>query len=124
VDWTTTRDTLQRHPGATSSDTAVVWKHTTCESHQASTTFWFRDAQQTERPTAIDVVFDDAFPSMGACKPTWAAMRAKLDARFGRSSSDNLAAYWTSPTTAITLACDPIDAGALLTLRYEPPAPD
>ena len=49
------------------------------------------------------------FNTMDECATTWTKLRAKYDGRFGASQSDNLAAYWNTPTASIKLACNPDD---------------
>lgn len=70
----------------------------------------------------IVVAYDAAFPAMEVCAETFAAVRARLDARLGPSSVDNLAAYWTTEASDVSLSCDPVDDDnrAELHLSYVP----
>ena len=68
--------------------------------------------------------FEDESPSMEECATVWKEMRATLDGKLGASQSDNLAAYWESPTYNITLSCDPGDEDAgMLSMSYSQPQP-
>ncbi len=80
--------------------------------------------QFTTGLSAIRVHFYAAYPSMDACGGDWAVLRHELDERFGRSNSDNLAAYWELDTRAIELACNPNgdDGTAAMHLSMDPPA--
>ncbi|MBL8627776.1 MAG: hypothetical protein JNK64_41210 [Myxococcales bacterium] len=69
----------------------------------------------------ISIEWTDGFVSMDDCSGGWKDKRATLDARLGSSQSDNLAAYWETPTASVTLACNPNDSGAgVLSLTYAP----
>lgn len=69
----------------------------------------------------ISIEWTDGFVSMDDCSGGWNDQRATLDARLGPSQSDNLAAYWETPTASVTLACNPNDSGAgVLSLTYAP----
>ena len=71
----------------------------------------------------ISIEWTDGFVSMDECADGWKDARAALDARLGSSQSDNLAAYWETPTASVTLACNPNDSGAgVLSLTYAPKA--
>lgn len=69
----------------------------------------------------ISIEWTDGFISMDDCAGGWKDERATLDGRLGASQSDNLAAYWETPTASVTLACNPNDSGAgVLSLTYAP----
>ena len=69
----------------------------------------------------VSTEWTDGFVSMDDCAGGWKDERPTLDARLGSSQSDNLAAYWETPTASITLACNPNDSGAgVLSLTYAP----
>ena len=74
--------------------------------------------------TAVHVRIDTTFPTMGSCQDAWTGLRARLNARLGASQSENLAAYWTTPTAAIIAACNPGDTGgANLMVEFARPEP-
>lgn len=69
----------------------------------------------------VSTEWTDGFVSMDDCAGGWKDQRTTLDARLGSSQSDNLAAYWETPTASVTLACNPNDSGAgVLSLTYAP----
>lgn len=120
IAWGTLRAALeQRFPQATSDQYGLTW-----------------EATYAGKPAAIDLFFDDGgafsgwravfagtFESMDRCGETWRELRAVIDRRYGPSQSDNLAAYWETPTASVTLACNPNDSGAgVLSLTYAPKA--
>lgn len=119
LDWGATSDAvLAVQPRATTDDAGLVYLGTV-EKRQAIVHYVIPAAGLQE----INIEFTDGFATMEACGEDWKALRATLDGRLGPSQSDNLAAYWNTPTAAITLACNPNDSGAgVLSLGYAPPA--
>lgn len=81
-------------------------------------TFEFKD----DKLFRISVTFDGEYPSMDECADGFAGMRKELDAKLGESKSENLAAYWDSPTYNIILSCDPCEEDqGVLSMSYGPP---
>jgi hypothetical protein len=121
LDWGATVDQISAaYPDArTAGDNLTVVGHH--EGRRGITTFELADAKLF----GISVSFDDIFLSMDECGTVWAALRASIDQRLGPSTSDNLAAYWTSAKYAVTLACDPGDGTeASLGMSYAPALAD
>ena len=115
--WGSSRGALeQQFPSARSDGQSVQWTGT-YTGRAANLTLLLGD----QGLSSIDVAFQSAYPSMDACGKDWAAVREDMNAFYGRSSSDNLAAYWETPTQAVRLSCDPNDLGASLTAHFEPP---
>lgn len=69
----------------------------------ANIAMYFDDNDQL---VSINVGFQSSYESMDTCGIDWAAIRADMNRFYGPSSSDNLAAYWTSDARAIQLSCD------------------
>jgi hypothetical protein len=101
LDWGASADDVRAvYPGVTPAD-GGLWNAGAVEYKQAVTKFDI-GANGLER---INTEWTDGFISMEDCATGWKPLRATLDARFGASQADNLAAYWKTPTASITLAC-------------------
>ncbi len=75
----------------------------------------------------ITVSYRDVFASMATCAEAFGQVRAELDKSLGASNEDNLAAYWSSESASISLACNPLDDGteaASLGVSYSLPESD
>ncbi len=87
---------------------------------------------QDDRLIAIRLVLRFPFADMGECGIEFAELRAGMDREHGRSQSDNLAAYWNTATSAIELACNPVEEAedvpeprsAILSIDYRPRDPE
>ena len=118
IDWGIDRAALLRAFPDLTINGDLLTRHGPHEGRPAVITFGLDAPGGTLE--AITVVFDDLFPSMDACAGAWATERASLDRRLGASQSENLAAYWTTSTTAITLMCDSLDSGVSgMAIRYQ-----
>ena len=107
LDWNVDAATIRaQYPDATPSEEGLA-VHAEHEGRAATLRFVVEDDQLHR----IDVGFDGTFPSMEACASTFAEVRAAVDGRLGPSAVENLAAYWTTDTSEVTLWCNPDDNG-------------
>lgn len=119
LDWGATADAvLAANPRATASPNgATVTAVAPVDGKNAITVYEISGTGLA----MITTEWTDGFVSMDDCAGGWKDARATLDARLGSSQSDNLAAYWETPTASVTLACNPNDSGAgVLSLTYAP----
>lgn len=74
-----------------------------------------------DKLVAIDLAFQETYPSMDACGAAWTKLREHLDGDLGVSQSGDLAAYWRNTNRDVTLSCRLI-APESVTLRmyFEP----
>ncbi len=117
LDWGATADAVLAHdPRGQASEAGVTALHMV-DGHNAITVYTI----SADGLSMVSTEWTDGFVSMDDCAGGWKDERATLDARLGSSQSDNLAAYWETPTASITLACNPNDSGAgVLSLTYAP----
>lgn len=108
----------QRFPGAFSDGKKLSWMGTYA-GRAANITLFLDDNQLLD---SVNVAFQSSYASMDACGGDWKAIRSDMDRFYGRSQSDNLAAYWSTGTVSIRLSCDPDeDSGASLTAGFQRP---
>ena len=122
VDWGDTIDAVQaKYPAATRGEDELAL-HAAHGGRDATISFMFTGGGQL---ISISVSFTGSFPSMSACAEPFAQVRTALDGSLGQSGTDNLAAYWSSETASMTLACNPDDPEqgeqASLTMSYSLP---
>jgi hypothetical protein len=115
LDWGASADAVRAlYPRATAGD-GGLWYVGGVEGHQAVTKF----SIGANGLSQVITEWTDGFISMDDCASTWHKLRASLDGRLGPSTADNLAAYWTTPSASITLACNPNDSNAgVLSVTY------
>ena len=76
------------------------------EGAPATATFTFLDGHLIQ----VEVQLDAVQTSVTACAAEWKRIRERIDARFGESHEDNLAAYWPpSAGREIVLECNPTE---------------
>ncbi|MBL8627780.1 MAG: hypothetical protein JNK64_41230 [Myxococcales bacterium] len=117
LDWgATTAAVMARYPGATASDDGVTARGAV-DGRPATTVFAIGEAGLAH----VKTEWTAGYPSMEACADDWEARRVELAARLGEGSAENLAAFWDTATTTITLFCDPTDSGGgVLAITYAP----
>lgn len=109
---------MAEFPQATANPAGGLWEMGTAEGMTAITVF----EMEGGKLTGIRIESTEGFISMDACATKWTKIRAKFDETYGASQSDNMAAYWTTATTAIVMDCTPNESGAgILTISYAPP---
>lgn len=110
---------MAEFPQATANPDGGLWSMGSAQGMQAITVF----SMEAGKLVAIRVEFAEGLVSMEACSEKWTELRAKFDGTFGESQSDNLAAYWSTGSSDITMSCDPNESGAgVLSITYTPPA--
>ena len=119
LDWGASADAvLAASPRATPNKDGGLWATGNVDGINSLTSFMM-GAHGLEK---IHVEWTEGFISMADCASHWKTLRAKYDGRFGASQTDNLAAYWKTPTASIELACNPNDNGAgVLSMSYARP---
>ena len=106
-------------PQATKNPDGGLWAMGTTNGISSLTVFKFG----ANGLASILIEWTEGFISMEDCAKHWKELRTGYDKSFGPSQADNLAAYWKTPTSSITLACNPNDSGAgVLSMSYAPPA--
>ena len=109
LDWGAGVDAISAaFPQATPNPAGGMGSNGTSDGGEAITSF----KVGTHGLEQVAVEWTSGFISMGHCATGWKKVRAIYDGRFGASQSDNLAAYWKTPTASVTLACNPNDSGA------------
>ncbi len=121
LDWGATTEVVQAtFPSATANPDGGLWVMGSAEGIESITSFQIGAAGLE----AIRIEWSRGFVSMQECSTHWTTFRTKFDGQWGASQADNLAAYWTTPTASITLACNPNESDAgVLSMSYAPPAP-
>lgn len=119
LDWGASEEAVRAaFPKVTAKPDGGLWETGTTDGLASRTSFGF-DAKGLAQ---IGIEWSQVYPDMGACMTTWRTLRVQYDAKFGPSQSDNGAAYWTTPTAQIELACNPRESGeSLLYGLFTPP---
>jgi hypothetical protein len=116
LDWGDDRAKVKEAYRSAATRGEDMWAPVVHAGHDAAATFVFTG----ESLISISVTFAGEYPDMGACADPFHVVEAELIKSLGDSAEENLAAYWTTATASVTLACNPMDDSgrAELTASY------